>query len=156
VATAVCRNAGSPGFVNMRYGRGNLECLIGVYRSMEKLRRTRSHVSLLVVAAMFGALLGFLAGRCIHTASRVASVYTPPVLESASVHADGLVVEAYVDSKGRVWDYRVISNGRSAKDLSPDIKNSLIFTTFRPAKYMGEPVAATAVLSFPNTSAQRP
>jgi hypothetical protein len=105
---------------------------------------------------MFGALLGFLGGRSIHSASRVASVYTPPVLESASLHADGVVVEAYVDSKGRVWNYRVISNGWSAKDLSPQIKNLLIFTTFRPATYMGAPVAATAVLSFPNPSAQRP
>jgi hypothetical protein len=52
---------------------------------MEKLGRTRSHFGLLVVAAMFGALLGFLAGRSIHLASRVASVYTPPVLESAPV-----------------------------------------------------------------------
>jgi hypothetical protein len=123
---------------------------------METLRRIRSHFGLLVVAATFGALLGFLAGRSIRTASRVASAYTPPVLESASVHADGVVIEVYVDSKGREWNYRVISNGRRAKDLLPQIKNSLIFTTFRPATYMGAPVAAAAILSFPNTSAQRP
>jgi hypothetical protein len=123
---------------------------------METLRRIRSRFGLLVVAAMFGALLGFLGGRFSHTASRVASVYTPPVLESASVHPDGVVIEAYVDSKGRVWNYRVIANGARPKDLSPEIKNSLIFTTFRPATYMGAPVAATAVFSFPNTSAQDP
>ena len=123
---------------------------------MVTLRRIRSHFGLLVVGAMFGGLLGFLAGRSIHMAPHVASVYTPPVLESASVHPDGVVIEAYVDSKGRVWNYRVISNDRRVRDLSPQIKNSLIFTTFRPAMYMGEPVAATAVLSFPNTSAERP
>jgi len=88
--------------------------------------------------------------------SAVASVYTPPVLESASVHAERVVIEASVDSKGRVWNYRVVSDGRRVKDLSPEIKNSLIFTTFRLATYMGAPVAATAVLSFPNTSAQWP
>jgi hypothetical protein len=104
---------------------------------------------------MFGALLGYLAGSSIHMASRIGSVYTPPVLESASIHADAVVIEAYVDSKGRVWNYRVISNGRRAKDLSSETKNSLIFTTFRPATYMGAPVAATAVLSFSNTSAER-
>jgi hypothetical protein len=136
--------------------RGNLEYLIGVYLFMETLRRIRSHFGLLLVAAIFGALLGFLAGRSIHMASRVASVYTPPVLESASIHADGVVIEAFVDSKGRVWNYRVISNGPRVKDLSLQIKNSLIFTTFRPATYMGAPVAATAVMSFRNTSAQRP
>ena len=37
----------------------------------------------------------------------------------------------------RVWNYRVVSNGRTAKDLSLEIKNSLIFTTFRPAAYAG-------------------
>jgi len=123
---------------------------------METLRRIRSHFGLLVVGAMFGALLGLLAGRSIHMVSRVASVYTPPVLESASFLPDGVVIEAYVDSKGRVWNYRITSNGRRASDLSPQIKNSLIFTTFRPATYMGEPIAAAAVLSFPNTSAERP
>ena len=116
---------------------------------METLRRIRSHFGLLIVGAMFGALLGFLAGRSIHMASPVASVYTPPVLQSASVHPDGVLIEAYLDSKGRVWNYRIISNGQRARDLSPQIKNSLIFTTFRPARYMGEPVAATAVLILP-------
>jgi hypothetical protein len=106
---------------------------------------------------MFGAAFGFLAGRYIHMASPSVSVYTPPVLETAFVHADGVVVEAHVDSKGRVSNYRVISNGRNAvKNLSPEIKNSLIFTTFRPATYMGAPVASTAVLAFPNISADRP
>jgi hypothetical protein len=108
------------------------------------------------VATVFGALFGFLAGRYIHTASPNVSVYTPPVLETASAHVDGVVVEAHVDSKGRVSTYRVIWNGRNAvEDLSPEIKNTLIFTTFRPATYMGRPVAATAVLSFPNVSANR-
>ena len=123
---------------------------------METLGRIRSHFGSLVLGAMFGALLGFLAGRSVQMASRVGPVYTPPVLESASVHPDGVVIEAYVDSKGRVLNYRVISNGRRTRDLSPQIKNSLIFTTFRPATYMGEPVAATAVLSFSNSSSERP
>ena len=124
---------------------------------METLRRIRSQVGLLVVSLMFGALFGFLAGRSIPVASPNVLVYTPPILESASVHADGVVVEAHVDSKGRVSNYRVISNGRNGvKGLSSEIKNSLIFTTFRPATYMGAPVAATAVLSFPTSSAERP
>jgi hypothetical protein len=106
---------------------------------------------------MFGALFGFVAARYIHTASRSVSVYTPAVLETAFIDADGVVVEAQVDSKGRVSNYRVISNSRNAlKNLSPEIKNSLIFTTFRPATYMGAPVASTAVLAFPNIYADRP
>lgn len=124
---------------------------------METLRPNRSHFGLLVVAVMFGALFGFLAGRYIHVASPNMSVYTPPVLETAFIQADGVVVEAHLDSKGRVSNYRVISNGWNAvRDLSPEIKNSLIFTTFRPATYMGAPIASTAVLSFSNISADRP
>jgi hypothetical protein len=32
----------------------------------------------------------------------------------------------------------------------PQMKNMLIFTTFRPATFMGKPVAGTAVLALPN------
>jgi len=109
-----------------------------------------------VVAAIFGTLLGFIGGRSSHTAPRVASVYTPPILKSTPDHADRVVIEADVDSHGRVWNYRVVSNEQGAKELSPEIKNSLIFTTFLPATYMGIPVAATAVLSFHDNSAQEP
>jgi hypothetical protein len=105
---------------------------------------------------MFGALFGFVTGRYIQVASPSVSVYTPPALETALIHADGVVVEAHVDSEGRVSNYRVISNDRNAVNLSPEVKNSLIFTTFRPATYMGAPVASTAVLAFPNISADRP
>jgi hypothetical protein len=47
------------------------------------------------------------------------------------------VIEARVDSRGRVSDYRIISNADGLTDLSPQIKGSLIFTTFQPATYMG-------------------
>jgi len=116
----------------------------------------RSHFGLLITVATFGALVGFLADRSIDVSSRVASAYTPPHLQQApSVGAD-LVIEAYVDLTGRVSDYRVISNGQGLKDLSPQIKNLLIFATFRPATHMGRPIAATAVLSFPKISSERP
>jgi hypothetical protein len=91
--------------------RENLKGLIGVYLCMETLRQIRLHFGLLIIimAAMFGALLGFLAGRSIHTCSPVAGAYTPPLLDTTSFDIDGVVIEAYVDSKGRVWNYRVIS-----------------------------------------------
>ena len=105
------------------------------------------------VVATFGSLLGFLAARSIDVSRSFASAYIPPRLQQTpAVGADLVVIEAYVDSTGRVWDYRVISNGEGVEELSPQIKNSLIFTTFRPATYRGRPIAATAVLSFPKTS----
>jgi len=69
-----------------------------------------------------------------------------------SIKDDPLVIEAYVDSNGRVQDYRVLSSPDQMKDLPPQVKNMLIFTTFRPATFMGRPRAGTAVLSFSKVS----
>jgi hypothetical protein len=86
-------------------------------------------------------------------------LYTAPQLQQSafgmsidSMKDDSLVIEAYVDSKGRVEDYRVLSNPQQMKDLPPQVKNMLIFTTFRPATAMGQPTAGTAVLSFSRIS----
>jgi len=62
------------------------------------------------------------------------------------------VIEAYVDSNGRVQDYRILSNPETSTDLPPQVKNMLIFTTFRPATSMGRPTPGTAVLSFSKIS----
>jgi hypothetical protein len=59
------------------------------------------------------------------------------------------VIEAYVDSNGRVQDYRILSSPEDAKDLSPQVKIMLTeFTTFRPATSMGQRTSGRAVLSF--------
>ena len=84
---------------------------------------------------------------------------TAPQLEQSafgsalsSMSGDSLVIEAYVDSNGRVEDYKVLSNPEEPKDLPPQVKNMLIFTTFRPATFMGRPTAGKAVLSFSKVS----
>jgi hypothetical protein len=90
-------------------------------------------------------------------------IYTAPQLQQTafgtsltSINEDSLVIEAYVGSNGRVQDYRVLSDRREAKDLSPQVKSMLIdfmtFTTFRPATSMGRPTSGRAVLSFSNIS----
>jgi Putative zinc-finger len=90
-------------------------------------------------------------------------IYTAPQLQQTaygtsltSINEDSLVIEAYVGSNGRVQDYRVLSDRRDAKDLSPQVKSMLIdfmtFTTFRPATSMGRPTSGRAVLSFSNIS----
>jgi hypothetical protein len=61
-------------------------------------------------------------------------------------------VEAYVDSNGRVDDYRILSQPDDAQAVLPQLKNLLIFTTFHPALLMGRPAAGTAVLSFSKIS----
>jgi hypothetical protein len=71
-----------------------------------------------------------------------------------SINGDSLVIEAYVDANGRVQDYRVLSNPQDSEtqDLPSQVKNMLIFTTFRPATSMGQPTSGRAVLSFSKIS----
>jgi hypothetical protein len=86
-------------------------------------------------------------------------VNTAPELEQSafgltmdSINADSLVVEAYVDANGRVQDYRILSDTEESKEVLPQVKRMLIFTTFRPALSMGRPTPSRAVLSFSKIS----
>jgi hypothetical protein len=86
-------------------------------------------------------------------------LYTAPQLQQSafgttldSINEDSLVIEAYVDSNGRVQDYRILSHPQQAKVLLPQLNRMLIFTTFRPATSMGRPTAGRAVLSFSKIS----
>jgi hypothetical protein len=110
---------------------------------------------------IFGLLMGFLAlPTHADTSSDVPlGLTTEPQLQQSafgttfdSVHGDALVIEAYVDSEGRVQDYRILSNPSDFQELLPQLKNMLIFTTFRPATSMGRPTSGRAVLSFSKIS----
>jgi len=115
---------------------------------------------LVSAVVMFGLLLGFLAVPLPVNSADVPLTFstTPQLEESAfgtsldSLKDESLVIEAYVDSNGRVEDYRVLSNPENPKDLPTQVKNMLIFTTFRPATFMGRPTAGTAVVSFSKIS----
>ena len=69
-----------------------------------------------------------------------------------TINADSLVIEAYVDANGRVQDYRILSDTEDSKAVLPQVKQMLIFTTFRPALSMGRPTPSRAVLSFSKIS----
>jgi hypothetical protein len=77
---------------------------------------------------------------------------TPLGITLDTINADSLVIEAYVDANGRVQDYRILSDSDASKDVLPEVKRMLIFTTFRPALSMGRPTASHAVLSFSKIS----
>jgi hypothetical protein len=69
-----------------------------------------------------------------------------------TIDADSLVIEAYVDANGRVQDYRILSDTDESKEVLPQVKRMLIFTTFRPALSMGRPTPSRAVMSFSKIS----
>lgn len=86
-------------------------------------------------------------------------VNTAPELQQSAfgmtidtINADSLVIEAYVDANGRVQDYQILSDPDASKDVLPQVKRMLIFTTFRPALSMGRPTPSRAVLSFSRIS----
>jgi hypothetical protein len=115
---------------------------------------------LATAVVIFGFLMGFLALPLQADNSDVPLMLnTAPQLQQSafgtaleSIADDSLVIEAYVDSNGRVQDYRVLSSPQDAKGLPPQVKNMLIFTTFRPATFMGQPRSGRAVLSFSKIS----
>jgi len=111
---------------------------------------------------IFGLLLGFFA---LPTQLQASSsdvplmLYTGPRLEQSpfgtslgSIGENSVVVEAFVDANGRVQDYRILSQPDDAKSVLPELKNLLIFTTFRPALSMGVPTPGRAVISFSKIS----
>jgi hypothetical protein len=117
-----------------------------------------------VVSAVltFGLLLGFFAlpAQLRASSSDVPlMLYTGPQLQQSvfgtslgSMGDDSVVIEAYVGANGRVEDYRILSQSEDAKAALPQVKNLLIFTTFRPALSMGVPTAGRAVISFSKIS----
>jgi hypothetical protein len=117
-------------------------------------------VGLATAVVIFGFLMGFLALPLQAGSTDVPLMLnTAPQLQASafgtaldSITDDSLVIEAYIDANGRVQDYRVLSNPDASKELPPQVKNMLIFTTFRPATSMGRPTSGTAVLSFSKIS----
>lgn len=67
--------------------------------------------------------------------------------------ASPVVVEAYVNRSGRVYDYRIISGPNTAQSRA-QIENMLLISIFEPARVFGEPVRGVAVLYFSGISVQ--
>jgi Putative zinc-finger len=113
---------------------------------------------------IFGLLISFLYNPVQLTEANENDVptmlYTPPELQFApfemgvGASADSLVVEAYVGADGRVQDYRILSAPENAQQILPQLKNMLIFTSFRPATSFGLPTAGRVVLSFSKVQVQ--
>jgi anti-sigma factor RsiW len=84
---------------------------------------------------------------------------TAPHLLYLSSGADGdditaaspVVVEAYVNDEGQVYDYRIVSGATDASTRSR-VENLLLFSVFEPARFFGQPVRGLAVLSFSGVS----
>lgn len=76
-------------------------------------------------------------------------------VEPAAVPIGGrdnpVIVEAYINGVGQVYDYRIVSGPNDANTRSA-LDNLLLFSRFEPARFFGEPVRGMAVLSFTGVS----
>ncbi len=62
-----------------------------------------------------------------------------------------IVVQAFINGEGRVYDYRIISGIADSKTRS-QLEDTLLFSVFSPAQVFGQPVRGTVVLSFAGVS----
>jgi anti-sigma factor RsiW len=70
-------------------------------------------------------------------------------LEPTGRVADGnpVIVQAFVNGEGRVYDYKIIS-GSTDPETRAQVEDSLLFSVFAPAQVFGQPVRGTVLLSF--------
>jgi anti-sigma factor RsiW len=62
-----------------------------------------------------------------------------------------VVVEAYINGQGQMYDYRIVSGPNDSATRS-QIENMLLTSRFEPARFFGQPVRGLAVLSFSGVS----
>jgi hypothetical protein len=62
-----------------------------------------------------------------------------------------VVVEAYINGEGQVYDYRIVS-GPVDDATRSQVVNLLLWSHFEPARFFGQPVRGLAVLSFSGVS----
>ncbi len=110
----------------------------------------------LVTAVLtFGLLINLLMPITVPDPNDVPTTfYTPPQLQTTPFElavdngrSEPLIVEALVGADGRVQDYRILSGGDNDSSVS-NLKNMLIFATFRPATSFGRPTSGRTILSF--------
>ena len=75
---------------------------------------------------------------------------TPDVAQIGTVNGP-VVVEAYVNGSGRVYDYRIVS-GPTDPETRAEVENLLVSSVFEPARFFGQPVRGLAIMSFSGVS----
>jgi anti-sigma factor RsiW len=85
------------------------------------------------------------------TAPRLVSLSSGVNNTDISALSAPVVVEAYVNDAGEVYDFRIVS-GPNDPTTRSEVENLLLFSVFEPARFFGQPVRGLAVLSFAGIS----
>jgi len=84
-------------------------------------------------------------------------LYSPPKLSGTKAPgsvipmkvSSPVMIEAIVDSNGRLADYRILA-GEDTEEMRHQLNQLLLFTTFEPARTFGSPTQGRVVLTFSN------
>ena len=68
-----------------------------------------------------------------------------------TTHDAPIVVEAYVNEQGRVYDYNIVS-GPVDTSVKNQVVDQLVMSVFQPASVFGSPVRGRVVLTFAGVS----
>jgi anti-sigma factor RsiW len=85
------------------------------------------------------------------TAPRLVSLSSGVGGSGVSAISSPVVVEAYINDEGEVYDYRIVS-GPNDDSTRSEVENLLLYSVFEPARFFGQPVRGLAVLSFSGVS----
>jgi len=78
------------------------------------------------------------------------AVMPGPILDS---NDSTIVVQAFVNSQGRVYDYKIVS-GPEDPAVRTQIADQLLLSVFEPARIFGEPIRGQAIITFSGISVQ--
>jgi hypothetical protein len=128
-----------------------------VYRPFA-LQATAGLASALCLTGTVALLVGmFATPQPVEARDEPLVISTAPHFLYTSVEPDAplsespLVVEAFVNSSGRVYDYRIVS-GEATPTMRAQLDSTLLFSLFEPARTFGIPVRGTVVMSFSGVS----
>ena len=85
------------------------------------------------------------------TAPRLVSLSSGVSNSDIGTLSGPVIVEAYVNDEGEVYDYRIVSGPDDAASRL-QVQNLLLFSFFEPARFFGQPVRGLAVISFTGVS----
>jgi len=85
------------------------------------------------------------------TAPRLLYLSTAVGKNEIGAESGPVVVEAYINGEGQVYDYRIVS-GPTDEATRSQVENLLLYSVFEPARFFGQPVRGLAVLSFSGVS----
>jgi anti-sigma factor RsiW len=85
------------------------------------------------------------------TAPRLVSLASGVGDKGVTDFSSPVVVEAYINDQGEVYDYRIVSGPDDVTTRS-EVENILLFSVFEPARFFGQPVRGLAVINFSGIS----